>query len=306
MEFNLNFLERLAEFRNPAMNFIVHLMTKLGEEIVIFGVICLFYWCINKHVAYRIGFIFFGSGLAVQGLKITFRIERPWILDSTLQPVESALEKATGYSFPSGHTQSAGALYGGFAWICKKLYLKIIFICLILMVAFSRLYLGVHTPLDVVTSIGVSVVFIFLVNAFYERLTKTRDNDLIIAVILAFSSVALCVYSVSIALSGYAPFSQINDCVKSGGAGLGFALGWYLERRYLNFDTMLSSKRFQALKFIIGVGGALILKELPKIILPGNAAFDFIRYFCVIFWVIYVYPLLFTKFIKSNKSKAAV
>jgi undecaprenyl-diphosphatase len=116
LEFAINILKGLESIRNPFLNVLFELITRLGEELVVFGVICIFYWCLHKETAYELGLSFFASGILVQGLKVTFCVERPVKIDSTLKPLGSVTDTATGYSFPSGHTQSATTLYGFFAF----------------------------------------------------------------------------------------------------------------------------------------------------------------------------------------------
>ena len=109
----MTFLWLLEGIRTPFLDKLMQLITYLGQEIIIIAVICTLYWCVDKRFAYLLGFTYFTAGLCVQIMKITFRIPRPWILDPEFKAVESALPGATGYSFPSGHTQ------GGFLPVCS-------------------------------------------------------------------------------------------------------------------------------------------------------------------------------------------
>lgn len=294
METAINFLKALAQIRSPFLDTLIQLVTRLGEELIIFGVICLFYWCIDKGIAYRLGFTFFASGIAVQGLKITCCIPRPWVIDPSFQIVESAREAATGYSFPSGHTQSATALYGTAAFITKKKWLKVIFVLLALAVGFSRMYLGVHTYFDVGTALAITFAIAALICIFYDKITNERC-DLYVLIALAAISVFLSVYAFILSSVGHCEWEQIDGCFKTGGAGLGFAVGYYLERRFVKFDPKNCTLPMQALKLVLGIAGALFFKSVVKLILPDNVIFDFIRYFMTIFWVAYLYPLIITK-----------
>lgn len=300
LEIAINFLKALSKIRTPFGDTLVQLITRLGEEVVVLGVICLLYWCINKDSAYKLGMIFFASGMLVQGLKVTFRVERPWVIDPTFSPVASARGGATGYSFPSGHTQGATALYGYFALNSKKKAHTAIFIALILLVGFSRMYLGVHTFYDVLASLALTTIVLLLINEFYGKFAN-GEHDLIVAVILGGVSVLLCIYSYVLAKVGAVDFTQINDCFKSGGAGLGFTIGFYLERKYIKFDVRAPKMWMQAVKFVIGVAGALLFKSLLKLISPGNLIVDFVRYFITVMWVLVIYPIVIKKLIKTHR-----
>lgn len=301
METALEMLRSLEGIRSPILDFIIQTVTRFGEELIIFGVICVLYWCINKDAAYKLGLIFFASGITVQGLKVSFRVERPFVLDNTLSPVPSAIEAATGYSFPSGHTQGATSLYGYFAYTVKRKWLKVLFVLAFVAVAFSRMYLGVHTIFDVTVAMAVTLAAVILINKFYT-LFACGKYDVIVASLLAGVSVLLCVYSFILAKTGYVDASQINDCFKSGGAGVGFALGFYLERKYLRFEVSAPKIYMHVLKLLVGILGALAFKSGLKLIAPGNLAIDFVRYFLTILWVIYLYPMLFSKVIGKIKT----
>ena len=118
----MTILRLLENIRTPFGEQFFQLLTYFGEELLVIVVICSLYWCFNKKAAYRIGLIYFTAGLTVQVLKITFRIPRPWVLDSDFKAVESAIPAATGYSFPSGHTQSGTCLYAPLAAQAKKIF----------------------------------------------------------------------------------------------------------------------------------------------------------------------------------------
>lgn len=106
----MTFLWLLEGIRTPFLDKLMQFITYFGQELIIITFICTLYWCVDKRFAYFLGFSYFTAGLAVQTLKITFRIPRPWVLDPDFHAVESAISGATGYSFPSGHTQGATCL----------------------------------------------------------------------------------------------------------------------------------------------------------------------------------------------------
>ena len=298
MEIAIKFLKALSKIRTPFGDALVQLITRLGEEVIVLGVICLLYWCINKDAAYKLGMIFFASGMLVQGLKVSFRIERPWVIDPTFSPVKSAIDGATGYSFPSGHTQGATALYGYFALNSRKKAYTAVFIAIILLVGFSRMYLGVHTFYDVLTSLALSTIVLLLINGFYDKFAN-GERDLIVAAVLGGVSVLLCVYSYVLAKIGAIDFIQINDCFKSGGAGLGFAIGFYLERKYIKFNTRAPKIWMQVVKLVIGIAAALLFKSVLKLISPGNLIVDFVRYLITVLWVLVVYPIVIKKVVSK-------
>ena len=176
----MEFLKWLQELRTPFMDGVFGAITHLGEETIFIVLGILFFGCISK----REGYFLLVTGLVGtvwnQFLKLLFRIPRPWVLDETFEIVESARAEATGYSFPSGHCQMAGGLYGGIArW--HRGWLRIVGIALALLVAFSRLYLGVHTPLDVGVGLLMGVI---LVLVLYPLMHKVTANDHLMRILM--------------------------------------------------------------------------------------------------------------------------
>ena len=127
------------------------------------------FWCVEKYQGYYLLCTGFIGTVINQFLKMLFRIPRPWVLDPKFTIVESAREAATGYSFPSGHTQTSVGLFGGLARWNRPLVLRIVMIALCVLIPLSRLYLGVHTPLDVSVSIGIALLLIFVLAPIFRR-----------------------------------------------------------------------------------------------------------------------------------------
>ncbi|MBO4779564.1 MAG: hypothetical protein J5497_02885, partial [Selenomonadaceae bacterium] len=89
----------------------------------------ILFWCINKNAGL---FILFNAtcGRALNELiKGTLCVYRPWIKDAALIPSAEAMEKASSFSFPSGHTQFVTAVYGGFAFFYRKTLPQLLFPC---------------------------------------------------------------------------------------------------------------------------------------------------------------------------------
>ena len=124
----MTFLWLLEGIRTPFLDQLMQFITYFGQEIIIIAVICALYWCADKRFAYLLGFTYFTAGLCVQSLKITFRIPRPWVLNPDFHAVESAIPGATGYSFPSGHTQGATCLFFPLALKTRKFWTKFLYI----------------------------------------------------------------------------------------------------------------------------------------------------------------------------------
>ena len=299
----MDYLYLVAKIRNPFLDKFFEIITELGYELVALAAICIIFWCINKNQGYRMGYAYFASGMLVQGLKITFRVERPWIKDPRFKPVGNAIEKATGYSFPSGHTQSATTLFGSLALFVKKRWAKVLCILAFLLVGFSRNYLGVHYASDVIVSMALCLVCVFVFDRLFTKIENNKKYDLHIALVLAGISVALVIYSFLLEKTGIITNPKYAlDCCKTAGAGIGFAVGWYVERKYIDFDVKTKKLWQQIVKVLIGLTVALLFKELPKKLFGDTAVVGMIRYMLVTFWVVGIYPFIIKK-VMSKTSK---
>ena len=292
----MEFLKVLESIRTPLLDRLFLLLTFFGEEVLVLAIICFLYWCYNKRLAYRICFSFFTSGLLVQTLKITFRVPRPWIKDPSFVPVEEAVSTATGYSFPSGHTQCATALYSTFAWNTKKNRNRIICFIIIFSVMLSRMYLGVHTLQDVLVSFGLTLILSYGTNYLINRFELLDKNYKITALILSIISIIVAVYSLILLRGSIIDTKYAADCCKAAGAGIGFSLGWYIESTYIRFDEKADSPSKQVIKFLIGIGIAVLLKVGLKFILGSTIPADMLRYFILVLWITVVYPYLLKRY----------
>lgn len=293
----MDFLYNLQQIRNPVLDAIFSFFTLFGEELLVIGVLCLTYWCINKKLAYKVCFTYFISGLMVQGLKVGCRIERPWVRDNRLTIVESARDTATGYSFPSGHTQGCTGLFSILSFHIKRAAGYVISFTIIALLIFSRMYLGCHSPADVFTSFGITLVVALAVNYAFDNLTSSRLTDILVFVAIELISMGLIVFSYYNVVNGKTTEVLTMDAFKSAGAGIGFGIGWFIEKRYIDYNpNNTSSIWLQLLKFIIGIGTALLLKSGPKIIFGDILVVNIIRYAVAVIWIVAGYPALIKKF----------
>ncbi len=291
----MGFLWLLEGLRTPFWDKAMQLVTHFGEELFVIAIICILYWCVNKQLAYQLGFSYFTAGLSVQVLKITFRIPRPWVLDPSFHAVESAVPKATGYSFPSGHTQGAGCLFVTLSLQTGKGLLKALCILVFALVGFSRMYLGCHTPRDVIAAAGTAVFFSCLVQHFRDFLLCGTRHLKLVALTLGVCSAAAAAYALLLLRSGIIAVPFASDCCKAAGAGLGFAAGWYVERTKIQFDTKTRRRWYQIPKLAIGIAAVLLIKQGSEIILGASIPAKMLQYFLMVVWVLVIYPFLFSR-----------
>ena len=296
------FLEFLAQYRTAAGELFFQSVTYLAQEILVIAVICWMYWCSNKKLAYTLGFSYFASGILVQGLKITFRIPRPWVLNPQFKAVESAVPGATGYSFPSGHTQSGTALFGTLAIHTRQKAAKCLCWLLIFLIGFSRMYLGCHTPKDVLTAFAVTIVCTVIIYYLLYRKEYLEGKEKTTSVVMAVVCILLVIYAAVLYKSGTIAMEYASDCVKAGGAGMAFSIGYYAEKKYVDFK-MPDGMKEKLLRITVGLIVALILQLGLKPILGSSLPGSFVRYFIVVLWIIVLYPVIFTKISRNVRAR---
>ncbi len=304
----MELLYQLQGIRTPALDAVMSLITRMGEETIFMVVSIIVFWCISKRGGYYLLTVGFLGTIANQFLKLLFRIPRPWVLDPQFEIVESAREAATGYSFPSGHTQNAVGTFGGIARMAKKRWVKVCSIVLLLLVAFSRMYLGVHTPWDVGVSFGIGTVLVF---AVYPLIRSTEEKPRRMLWMLAGMLVCSGLY---LAFTYAFPFPEDIDManLQSGisngwkllGATAGMLLACWLDQEYIHFETK-AVWWGQVLKVLLGLLLLLVIKgglKAPLIALCGHEGIaGAIRYCLVVLFAGALWPMTFRYFESLKK-----
>lgn len=267
----MDYLVFLQNFRDVSHHIFDHFflnVTMFGEELIPILIICLLYWVINKKIGVYILWSYLFGYVVNTLAKVTACIYRPWILDSRIHPLPQAIPAATGYSFPSGHTAGAATTWGGLAyayWNNKLLRYLSIFI--ILAVMFSRNYLGVHTPQDVIVSFLISIVVLYLAKVAIDYSKSGKNHDLYIVGIVFFVTIATLIY-LNIKyypvhyLFGkilYSPdYIKINSISKSGFL-FGSFIGWFIENRYIDFNPTVGTIPKKVIRYALGLLGLALL-----------------------------------------------
>ena len=298
----MNLLWSLKEMRTPFFDTLFGLITQLGEEMVLIAIFCTIFWCINKRIAYVLGASFFLSGLLVQGAKPLFRVPRPWVYDPTFQPVPGSVGAATGYAFPSGHTQNGTALFGSLGAQIKHKIIKIVLFVVVALIAFSRLYLGVHYLADVLVSLVIGVLAIWLAIKFITDDPVSKKRELFMAGFIAFFAIVVIVIVAVLYYGGFTEAFQMRDSVIAAGAALGFAVGMYAERNYIRFSVKAQNLPVQLVKIVLGIAGVIAIQEGVRV-LGANLFVDGLRYFLMVIWLTVAFPIIIKKFFTKKSEK---
>lgn len=271
-QWGIEVIRTVQNFSSPFLNEIMKIFTDASTYGFVVFIIGLYLWCIDYkkglHLAYAAAFT---SGLN-GGIKRILKIPRPF----THAP-EIMLKSIGGFSTPSGHSSISAFIYPAVLFykpFREKLSkdaqlakpqkngtasgkLKIAAaIILPLLVGFSRVYLGVHYPTDVLLGWGLGA-FIFLSMMFFlpaieaklSTLNRTEEDPQNIK----FKKTA----SIRFTLAAFFSFILIfisREKVTEAGAILGLAFGniRILENSKYSFDASKGSFLQKFLRFIIG------------------------------------------------------
>ncbi len=309
------FLKLLEGIRNPVLDVIMQGITFLGEETVFMVIAITLFWCVSKKYGYYVLITGFFGTILSQFLKFVYRIPRPWVQDPEFTIVESARGAATGYSFPSGHTCNAVGTYGGIARFTRKNLLRWVCIALSLLIPFSRMYLGVHTLLDVGVAFGMSLVLLLVL---FPILDKADEKPWIMyvlsAVMIAIAVAYLCYvnfylspdeFSAADLEDNYIP--GVENGWKLFGALLAMPIMYTIDLKKLHFDVT-APLLGQILKVALGLVCVLAIKEGFKyafgaIFGEGAYFIHAVRYFAIVMFAGAVWPLTFPFFRKVGKKK---
>lgn len=261
---DIAYLLWLQEVREASPEVVQALFRLMGSEAasaVALVVPCIAYWCLDKRKS-ALALLGYGFSLIVNQLvKATVCCYRPWVRDPRVHPEPTAVPGASGYSFPSAHTQSSTSMLVGLGWQWRErrwpLALGLVFTALI---AFSRNFLGVHTPQDVLVAFVEACVVLWCVERLLAWVDCGEGRDLWVVVLGSLGVAAFLVY---VTVKHYPaeyiggelvvdPSEMVEDCYKSAGVCLGILAGWLLERRYVRFSTDDIDLRRGAMRLLLG------------------------------------------------------
>ncbi|MEG0856622.1 MAG: phosphatase PAP2 family protein [Terrisporobacter sp.] len=303
MDFQLDILMMIQSMRNVILTAIFTFFTVCTEVPVITILTAILYWCVDKKSGQRVLFALSGS-LNINGaIKNYVKMPRP-IGSNGLEALR--IETATGYSFPSGHTQTCTTFWTSMMLIFKKTWVYVLGTVMILGAGLSRLYLGVHWPMDVIGGwifgIILSIIFIKL----FDYIDDSENYYILVGILIVFGVVTY--------------FVGGEDLYKMFGLYTGFVLGYMVEDTYVQFSTEGSNRRKNIFakstskydgigkkigRFIIGLISLLavylVFKYLESTFMINKTedmmnVFEYIKYTIVVFWGVAGAPALFKIF----------
>ncbi|MGL4572187.1 MAG: phosphatase PAP2 family protein [Clostridium sp.] len=268
-------IQFIQQFSSPSLDMFFSIITNLGGQTIGVVISLILFWCVNKKLGFKFLYAMLFSFSLNNILKGFFNVKRPI---GTEGIISGEVNTATGSSFPSGHSQGNGTAFAFLMNEYRNKFIWIIGILMLILVPLSRLYFGVHWPLDVIFGTIIGIISVFISNKLFD---KYYDN----------SSYLIIYTTIFFIVLGFILPSE--DLIKALGALSALIISLLLERKFLNFNPKGTTKD-HIIKLLIGIIGALVLYlSLSKVLTYGILVF--IKYFILIFWVTFLCPLVFLK-----------
>jgi membrane-associated phospholipid phosphatase len=288
----------------------------LGSEEFYLLALPILYWCIDAGLGLRVGLILLVSAGLNDSLKMAFHTPRPYWFSTSVQP----LSAESSFGVPSGHAQNAVAIWGIAAAYLNKRWAWISAATLMLLIGFSRLYLGVHFPQDVLVGWGIGAFLLWGFARFWspaadwlKHQTAGRQIGIAAAVSLLILLIGSLPYAglsnwtlpldwaVNAARAGDPlpdPVSM-NGILTSAGTLFGLVCGLVWMNAQGGYQASGPVMK-RVLRLVLGVAGVLILRYGLGAIFPSGetlAAFVFryLRYALIGAWVSGGAPFLFVR-----------
>jgi membrane-associated phospholipid phosphatase len=295
LQWGLDFIRGIQSWSSPPLTVFMMGLTHLGSPAAYLILLPLMYWCIDEKKGIRLGSALMVSAWINMALKFFLNQPRPFF--EGYDPSIYFIQEHLG-GLPSGHAQNSLLVWIIIASWCKKkrYYAGAAFLCLL--IGFSRLYLGVHFPTDILGGwiLGGLVLcgYFFLGPRIEELLVRGGSRaELIAAALSAFIMIL------------YRPSAEI---LMPGGILLGMGAGYSFNKRYFGFkarETYGRSGAFRVLSFlgrcVCGGAGAFFVFLIFEKIIPENKSSDyylilfFLRFVLLGFWVYAGAPWLFQR-----------
>ncbi|MBQ3053725.1 MAG: phosphatase PAP2 family protein [Clostridia bacterium] len=233
------------------------------------------YWILDKKKGLQLAYSLIFSVAFSCGIKGVFKVPRPYNYEGIIVKNKHT---APGFSFPSADSTAAASVAGSFMSWTKNNIFRILFVIYMILIAFSRMYFGLHFPTDVVAGLTIGILISFIIS----KLLNSHLN------------MNVCYIASTLILLIFIPFGQEPDFYKTLGLMLGSVAGLLIEQQ-VNFTTIISKQK-KVLRLTVGLLGIIIIAVLSSIFMPENNICYCIEKFLLTFFAVGIYPLIFTKF----------
>jgi len=273
----------IQQIRSPFSDAFFFFISFFGTHVFYIILLPFLYWCVDKKYAYGIFIIFLISSWSNAVAKDLLLHPRPYNLNEAVK-----IGKTSGYGIPSGHAQQSLVVGVSLSLWLKNRFFTYFSVAAILLIALSRVYLGVHFPTDIFGGWLLGSIILFILWPFSDR---------IVIFLSGFSPYVLSAVSVIIpALLSLILASKWS--VMSMGALSGVCAGLIIEKKYLNFQETKNLKAAVP-RYITGAAILMLIFSVDNILsgmkVPYYLIMVFVHSWILGIWVSAGAPWLFKK-----------
>jgi len=285
----MDLLYALQTARLACPDWLVTVIWLLSESVAFIApmVPCCIYWSVDKKKGTYMLLSLAIALLLNELLKVTFCVYRPWILDERLTPFTQALGTATNYSLPSSHSCATALICTTLAFVFPGNIIKTVLLSVfVLLIMFTRMFLGCHSLLDVLIGAGIGFIIAVLMRPLLsDSLNEERFTRLLLPISLGIACISIVYilvkdYPLEYDASGILivdPTSMFPDTMASCGTVAGVGIALFIERKCIHFG-MPSLRRDGIFRCVVGAVAfallyAVILKSLFSGLNPSVAKF---------------------------------
>lgn len=311
----INFLQTQLAWLAPVMKF----FTFLGDEEFYLLIMPLLVWSVDYELGLRLGVMLMLSGSLNFFLKIGFHQPRPYWVSSRIKDLAAPMGS---FGLPSGHSQNAASVFGLMATSTKRKWFRVLIIFTIIMVALSRLYLGVHSITDILLGLLVGVFILWIFLKFEERTTEYFQRQKIIVRILLVFGISIVLTFLGILIvdifqgiplpsewiqnahiahpqEDISPFA-IDGLVTATATLFGLLAGGIWVKQKGGYKANAGTFLKHILRFIIGLAGILLIWKGLGGVFPRTGdllsfSLRYFRYALIGVWITGIAPAIFIR-----------
>ena len=309
------YLQTQLAFLTPVMR----MFTFLGDEEFYLLIMPFLVWSVDYTIGMRLGIMLMLSGTMNSYLKVAIGQPRPYWISTEIKNLAAPMDS---FGLPSGHSQNAASVFGLLVPSIRKKWLKILLIITIFMVAFSRLFLGVHSITDILLGLGIGglllLVFICVetwIGAFFSQRQPLTQVFLVLVVSLLLLASGVLIttfckrtpipdlwmenFRFAHPLEEMEPYS-VEGLITTTATLFGLAAGYIFLRSNGGYQAAQGKIWQHFIRFMVGVAGILLIWSGLGDLFPSNADFlsyalRYLRYALIGFWITGFAPLIFIK-----------
>jgi hypothetical protein len=280
----LDVIRAVQTIKGPALTAVMQVLTQAGSEYFYLLFLPVVFWCVDARFGIRFGLVFLFSAFTNSWLKVLFAVPRPFVLDPSV-----GLAHETSFALPSGHAQGSATFWGLLAVRFRAPWGLVLAIVLPLIIGFTRIYLGVHYPTDLLLGwlLGWGIALAWVV--FGERVSR----------IVSKANIRLRIIAAAVLALGMNALHPGDPTLA--GAFFGTAIGANFLFGRLAFEAASGSLKTKAMRMGLGLAGLAVVYFGGKLLSPGEGStlyplVKFIRYGLVGAWISLGAPWLFMRF----------